>query len=137
MFALAQVDAELQFVVAHELAHLALGHPAARLEQIAQGPGARLGLLPSLDFLIAWGYSDDQEFQADAWAYQALRQAGRSHREAVGFLRRYALYTDGEGLTLHPHPPKTGPGESPQDLDNHYPAHPPARERLRRLEAAH
>jgi Zn-dependent protease with chaperone function len=57
---LTQTDAELQFVIAHELAHLELGHPAARLEQVAQAPGASVGLLPALEFLIALGYSDEQ-----------------------------------------------------------------------------
>jgi predicted Zn-dependent protease len=137
VFALAQVDSEVQFVIAHELAHLELGHPTARLEQIAQAAGAPLELMPLLHFLIALGYSDDQEFAADAWAYQALRRAGRSHRETVGFLRRYVDYAATHGLSAGHRPPRSRPGESPQDLDNHYPAHPPARERLRRLEAAH
>jgi predicted Zn-dependent protease len=136
VFGLAQVDPELQFVIAHELAHLELGHPAARLEQVAQAVGAQLGLMPLLQFMIALGYTDDQEYAADAWAYQALRRAGRSHRETVGFLRRYAAYAEAHALSAGHRPPRSRLGESPQDLDNHYPAHPPIRERLRRLEAA-
>jgi predicted Zn-dependent protease len=132
---LAQTDQELQFVIAHELAHLELGHTQARLKQIAVGPGARIGLLPWLHHLIALGYSDDQEYAADAWAYQALLRAGGTHRQAVGFLRRYAAYAREEKLDNGRHPPKSRQEDARQDLENHYPAHPPARERLKRLEA--
>jgi predicted Zn-dependent protease len=134
IFALVQADQELQFAVAHELAHLDLGHAAARLEQVAQAPGVEAGLVPWLHFLIALGYSEDQEYAADTSAYQALRRAGRTHREAVSFLRRYADYADIHDLGAGRRPPKSRPGDSRQDIQNHYPAHPPARERLKRLE---
>jgi hypothetical protein len=135
VFALAQVDAELQFVVAHELAHLKLGHTAARLEQVARGSHLAIGLGPWLHHLIALGFSDDQEFAADVWAYQALTRIGRSRREALGFLRRYSTYAEEHRLSVGRHPPQSQPGSARQDLDNHYRAHPPVRERLARLEA--
>ncbi len=135
IFDLAQTDAEFQFVIAHELAHQRLGHAAARVEQMAQGPGAEIGLAPWLYHLIALGYSDEQEFAADAWAYQTIRRAGRSRREALGFLRRYGIYAEEHDLSLGHRPPKPQPGEARQDLDNHYPAHPPVKERLARLAA--
>jgi hypothetical protein len=69
------------------------------LEQVARGPGAEAGLVPWLHHLIALGYSDDQEFAADAWAYQALRRAGRSRREALGFPRRYNTYAEEDRLS--------------------------------------
>ena len=72
VFTLAQTDAELEFVVAHELAHAELGHAAARAEQLAPQADAAIGRVPGLHFLIALGYSAEQEFAADAWAYQAL-----------------------------------------------------------------
>jgi predicted Zn-dependent protease len=134
VFTLAQTDAELEFVVAHELAHAELGHTVARVEQLAQQSAAGMGLLPGLHFLIALGYSAEQEFAADAWAYQALRRLGRTHRQSVGFLRRYAGYAESHDLPGHS-PPRTRPSDSRQDLDNHYPAHPPTSERLKRLEA--
>jgi Peptidase family M48 len=134
VFALAQVDAELQFVIAHELAHLELGHAPTRLEQLAREAIGGIGLLPGLSFLLAMGYSAEQELEADVWAYQALRRAGRSHRQAVGFPRRYAGYADEHNLSAGRRSPKSRPGESRQDIENHYPAHPPARERLKRLE---
>jgi predicted Zn-dependent protease len=135
VFALAQTDAELQFVVAHELAHLKLGHASERLEQAARGPGAEAGLVPWLHHVIALGYSDLQEFAADAWAYQALRSAGRSRREALGFLRRYGAYAEDDRLDLGRRPPGSQPGDAHQDLANHFPAHPPVRERVARLAA--
>ena len=136
VFALAQDDAELQFVIAHELAHLRLGHPQTRLEQVARGPEARAGLVPWLLHLIALGYSDDQEFAADLWAYQALTRVGRSRREALKFLRRYRAHAEeDQAISAGRRPPRSKPGDVHQDLDNHYPAHPPAKERLARLEA--
>jgi beta-barrel assembly-enhancing protease len=136
IFALAQVDSELEFVLAHELAHLELGHEAARLEQVAKEAGLAAGRIAGLYYLLALGYSDQQEFEADAWAFDALLRAGRSRREALGFLRRYAGYAAEHELVLGRRPPKSAFGDARQDVENHYAAHPPALERIARLEAA-
>ena len=133
VFALAQTPAELEFVIAHELAHAQLGHAARAGGAVRPAGRAGLGLIPGLHFLIALGYSAEQEFAADAWAYQALRRAGRSHREAAGFLRRYPATprtTKYSGAT----PRGLALATRAQDVDNHYLAHPPARERLKRIE---
>jgi hypothetical protein len=136
VFALAQVDAELEFVLAHELAHLELGHAAARLEQVAKEAGVTAGRIAGLHYLLALGYSDEQEFEADAWAFDALERAGRSRRDALAFLRRYAAYAAEHDLMLGHRPPKSAFGDARQDVENHYAAHPPAQERIARLEAA-
>jgi predicted Zn-dependent protease len=134
VFALAQTDAELEFVVAHELAHLELGHAGARLESVVSQTVGSPALVPALAHLIATGYSAEQEFEADNRAYEALRRAGCSHRESIGFLRRYAGYAEAHHLAGR-RPPRTALGDARQDVENHYPAHPPARQRLKRLEA--
>jgi predicted Zn-dependent protease len=134
VFALAQTDAELEFVIAHELAHLERGHAAIRLESVVPQTVGSPGLVPALAQLIAMGYSAEQEFEADDRAYEGLRRAGRSHRESVGFLRRYAGYAEAHHVAGR-HPPQTSIGDARQDVENHYPAHPAARERLKRLEA--
>ena len=136
VFDLAQTDAELEFVIAHELAHLERGHEQARLEQLVRQAGATAGRIAWLNFVLALGYTDDQEFEADAWAYQALRRLGRSRREAIGFLRRYSAYADEHFLTFGHATPKSRPGDPRQDIENHLPAHPPARLRLARLQAS-
>jgi predicted Zn-dependent protease len=133
VFSLVQTDAELEFVVAHELAHIELGHAAARLDSIPGLDKASPGLVPALFHLIALGFSAEQELEADDWAYRALRRAGRSHRESVLFLRRYAGHAEAAHLAGR-QPPRTHLGDSRQDFENNYPAHPPARERLNRLE---
>jgi putative metalloprotease len=134
VFTLAQTDAELEFVIAHELAHLELGHAAARLESVVAPSAASGGLVLAISHLIAEGYSAEQEFEADDRAYQAMRHAGRSHRQSIGFLRRYSGYAEAHHLVGR-RPPRTEPGDARQDVENHYPAHPPAGLRLKRLEA--
>lgn len=134
VFTLAQTDAELEFVIAHELAHLELGHAAARLESVVGPSAGSEALVNAISRLISAGYSTEQEFEADDRAYRAMRHAGRSHRQSVGFLRRYSGYAEAHHLAGN-HPPRTQAGDARQDFENHYPAHPPARLRLRRLEA--
>lgn len=134
VFWLVQDQEELEFVVAHELAHEELGHAAARLESLAKEAGMSGGLAPTLGHLIALGYTPDQEFQADRWAYKALRAADHTHRESAKFLRRYAGFAAMHNLPGR-HPPRTHAGDPHPDVENHYPAHPPASERLKRVEA--
>lgn len=129
IFALAQTDAELEFVIAHERAHAELWHAAARLDSVVRQAGGPIGLAPAIVRMIGAGYTAEQEFEADERAYQALRRSGRSHRQSIGFLRRYAAYAE-----AHPIGRPAPGGEARQDVENHYAAHPPAGERLRRLE---
>jgi Zn-dependent protease with chaperone function len=82
-------DAELQFVLAHEIAHIELGHCAeAQMAGIAAeraiGSFARLPA-DLAQKLVMLGYSEDNEFDADAWAYRRLRANGVSAADALRF----------------------------------------------------
>lgn len=79
-------DEELRGVLAHEIAHDDLGHPAkAQMLNAGLGIGALLleqlfpgssGFAPVAGGLIARGYSRPQEYEADRHAVTILRRAG-------------------------------------------------------------
>jgi predicted Zn-dependent protease len=136
VFNFVPVDGELEFVIAHELAHLRLRHEEGRLAQVARQAGASSGRMAWLHFVLALGFSDDQEFEADALAFDALRKLERSPRAALNFLRRYSAYVDDHLPFPGNSPPASRPGDLSQDLENHFPAHPPPGARLAQLEAS-
>ncbi len=136
----AKPDAELQFILAHEIGHQELKHVlkkmtyAARASQVG---GEAAGTLAQAAYLaIALGYSKDQEEEADAWAYRAMRRAGRSRDEALSGMRHLLAYFTSKGLE-----PKQGQSGGPVDetlrqiRDHFFKSHPPTAERLQRLEA--
>ena len=137
MFRLVADDFELRFVLAHEIAHVDLKHDAklvadaARLDDAAGRPGP--GLLQRLYHQIAKGHTDEQEYEADAWAFARMLQADDSGYQARHFLRKYLDYVENNGGGNGRKPPKSGPDDGHQDVENHYPSHPPAMERFERM----
>jgi Zn-dependent protease with chaperone function len=123
----------LEFVLAHEMAHLELRHAIKAL----QDPGMRkppLGALGTIQKLygviIPSAYPDAQEFEADAWAFNRLKgRLDRTNRECLAFLTKLVGYAATHGFTTGRAKPK--PGYSL--IDNHFPAHPAAFTRLQRL----
>jgi Zn-dependent protease with chaperone function len=85
--------------------------------------------------LIALGYSEDQEFASDEWAYKSMRKLGKSHSQTVLFTRRFLdhLKTTGKP-TGRQQRPTSLPGAVLQEIDNHFQSHPSAEDRLARLE---
>ena len=81
---------------------------------------------------IALGYRNAPEFEADAWIYRRMiSQPDATKRTCLAFLRKLRDYAERQ---------KFGAGRKPPDKDfplfeNHYRAHPAARDRLRRLES--
>jgi Zn-dependent protease with chaperone function len=83
--------------------------------------------------LIALGYSEDQEFDADAWSYKTMLKLGRSKQQATEFLRRLAK------LEEHGENPSGGKKGTVYDrlntqVQNHFRSHPPTEIRIRQLE---
>jgi len=144
-------DFALQFVLAHEIAHVESQHALKCLAD----PGFKesgIGTLRAYYFFVAaMGYQEAQEYEADAWALQAMKKLEHSRYEALSFLRKFKTYAEENGFEDGKKPPapprvekgkgereKTGPAaaQSSADLiDNHFRAHPATWERLKKLEA--
>lgn len=129
-------DEELQFVIGHEIGHVDLGHCAeqltytARAAEVAGEAGATLAQLGYQ--AIALGYSEDKEFESDAYAYRHLKSIRPA---AISFLQRLAdleLSDDSHGEDEFGVP---GLDAIAMELDNHFKTHPPTTERIDRLKA--
>ena len=135
MFDLVADDAELQFVLGHEIAHVDLKHAAERVAASARDDPDGPGLVRRFYRQIAVGYTDDQEFAADAWSLRQLRRLGYSRRRCLSFPLRYRTFVERNALSGGHHAPKSQPESDVQDLDNHWRTLPSAAARLDRLEA--
>lgn len=135
---LAATDEELQFVVAHEIAHVDLKHGvraltyAARAGQLTGGAGIELVQLAY--HLIALGYSEDQEFAADEWAFRHQLQLGVRQEQALGFLHRFLEHEREQGADDSPQKRDSVPQAVKQELENHFRSHPATEARIQRLE---
>ncbi len=138
----AKTDAELQFVIGHEIAHVELRHCARQLtyairaQQVSEAAdkdaGKLAGNVTQLAYsLLSVGHSKDQEFAADAWAYKTMRQIGRTKAEAISCARLFDSQARGRYETSSASGGKT---KTTSELERHFQTHPPASERLQRLE---
>ena len=80
-------DAALQFVLAHEVAHVDLKHCASNLTytiRAQQVGGEAMGAIAGLAHMaVKLGYSESGEYDSDEWAYRVLRALGRSRAQAL------------------------------------------------------
>jgi beta-barrel assembly-enhancing protease len=124
-------EGELRFVLGHEIAHVDLGHCVEQMTyatRASQGAGEFGGSLVQIAYqTIALGYSEDSEFEADAWAYAGL---GDDQHCALRFLQQLA---EKETQPQVEHGDKTALDDAVQEVENHFRTHPPTRERLMRL----
>jgi predicted Zn-dependent protease len=142
LLALANSEAELAGVLAHEIAHVTSGHAVERMRQ-AIADGMALAVLESagVDPAIAESaalqaiarqqhYSRDQEYAADAAALRILRTAGYDPRALHGFLRtlvaqdRLQTVIEGRG------------GEADEGEPDFLSSHPRTIDRVERVAAA-
>jgi len=141
LFALIASGEELQFVLAHEMAHLERKHAlhglGAPKDNGGKGEAGRpaAGTAQQLYRQIAAGYTEDQEFEADDRALAELIQLGRTRRECLAFLRKYKDYAAERDFANGHNPPRSAAAAPAQDVANHFGAHPAPWERLERLEA--
>ena len=124
----------LQFALAHEIYHVDQGHALKCL----QDPGFQkmpYGTLPLFYlFLFPRGYwPEEMDFKADAWAVRQLSALGHTRRECLLFLDKLDGYEEAQGSIEGHQPPL--PGDVASLFENHYRAHPAARERLKRARA--
>ncbi len=134
----AKSEAEVQFVIAHEIAHVELGHCrrgltyTVRAGELAGGQGA--DLVQQAYHLISLGYSEEQEFDSDEWAFRHMLKIGRTQDEALALPRHFAKHfvdkTERRQSVDKNHPDAVIADE----IEKHLRSHPPATERVRRLE---
>jgi Zn-dependent protease with chaperone function len=131
-------DDMLQYVLGHEIAHVDLKHCvrglnyAAKADSVTGGVGGTPVML--VYKLVAAGYSEDQEFASDEWAYKTMRKLGKSHEQTILFSRRFLDFLKSAGKPTGREKPTSIPGAVMQEIDDHFQTHPSAEERLARLE---
>ena len=128
-------DSELQFVLGHEIAHVDLKHCvesvtyAARASELTNDENA--GQLIQIAYkLISLGYSEEQEYEADAWAFRKMLASGASRSEASLWTKRQA---EEDGASGNKARPQTLVDDLVVEVENHFSSHPPSRERYERL----
>lgn len=103
-----QSDAELQFVVGHEIAHVDLGHCSAKMMVVIRA--TQLGADPATPVVqqayaaLTRGYSRDLELACDEWSYRQMLDLGRTPAEGQAFAKRMLKleYEDpDQGKTKH------------------------------------
>ncbi len=123
----------LQFILAHEIAHVDLHH----MIQCLQDPGVQKIKMGTLEkvyfFILPLGYLDKQEFAADQWAYRQLIGLDHTRYEALKFLRKLKGYAEAHEFNDGRAKYEPRPGSSP--VENHLRAHTAAWMRLDDLES--
>ncbi len=138
MLGLLKADTELQFVLAHEIAHIDLRHAAQRITYAARASevaGEAAGTLAQFAYLaIALGYSEEIEFEADAWAMRAMLQTGHNAAESLSALRHLAVYVADKNLEPKRPAPRNAAERTLYQIQDHFRSHPLTEERLEQLE---
>ena len=120
-------DAELAFVLGHEIAHVELGHCSRQAKIITLASDLGVDSITPLAQMaynaVAVGYSEDMELEADAWAYQAM-STGRA--AALKFLERLDRLELQSSPTLSSDPLSVVLSQ----LDDHFATHPKTRRRI-------
>jgi len=130
-------EAELAQILGHEISHVDLRHCVERYQyQLALkkiGAGEAAPLVEIAHGLVAIGYSQDQESEADASGERLAIEAGYDPDAAVTVFHRMKT-TFGETA---PEPAKTPLGEAGQVVGgaivSYFRTHPPSAERARQL----
>ena len=126
-------DYILEFAIGHEIAHLTQKH-AIKFVAANAVEAKKRGVDPLNQFLvpIALGYRNALEFEADAWIYRRMIvQPDNTKRMCLAFLRKLRDYADRQKFANG----RKQPDQEFPLFENHYRAHPAARERLKRLES--
>ena len=122
-------------MLGHEIAHVDLKHCvetvtyAARASELTNDENA--GQLIQIAYkLISLGYSEEQEYEADAWAFRKMLASGASRSEASLWTKRQA---EEDGGSETKSSPQTLVDDLVVEVENHFNSHPPSKERYERL----
>jgi len=135
LFRLVPEDVELEFILAHEIAHLDLRHG---IEKAARELGAEAhradqpGFVQRIYHQIAEGYDSEQEYAADKWACQQLVNLKRPRHDIRMFFVRLQDY-NARKQGGEPQKPMAGLDAEVQDVEHHWQRHPAIPFRLNRL----
>jgi len=134
----ARSDIELQFVLGHEIGHVDLKHVLRGFTYslpIGNWSHEVVAQLAQLAYCrIAVGYSQELEFEADEYGFRRLLKIGRTREEALSFPAHFARYAVEMGWDKGNRRPSSTPGAVLQEIQDHFRTHPPADQRLKRLE---
>jgi hypothetical protein len=128
-------DYALEFAIGHEIAHVDLQHAidCLRMKGMKELPRGTIFKLYLL--ILPFGYvandKVNQEFAADLWVMNKMKQSQRTRRETLAFLQKLEGYSRDHGFYSGRMQPQPKRDLSP--VENHYRAQISARERLKHL----
>ncbi len=120
LFSLVADEAELAFVIGHEIAHIDLGHGLPAGDDVDES-AAKVGS----------PHPENEEFAADQWALRGLGAAGFADFETLSFLRRFRNYCDRRAMDSAASSRGTSTGMT---SPSHWGVAPPPALRLARLQ---
>ncbi len=129
-------DEELQFVLGHEIAHVDLNHCAKKIAYAVRA-GQVIGEIgqniTSLAYeTISLGYSKEDEFEADQKSFDWLIKNKLSREKALSGARKLVILSSRNDQNRVPG--KVEQRDIFGKINDHFSTHPPALERLNRLE---
>ncbi|XVJ59153.1 MAG: M48 family metalloprotease [Tepidisphaera sp.] len=132
-------DVAIQSVIGHEIGHVELEHCAkgslAGIRAAEIGGNLAGNIASQLQNIIVLGYSEDQEFESDKYAYEAQRKLGVPKADRIQFVR--VLEAFAQKNNVHDDLDKkasTPAGEAINAMKRHYRSHPAGNDRVKRLE---
>jgi len=137
LMAFLESESELAAVVGHEMSHIDLRHCIERyqyeLTLKKAGAGGAAGLVNLAHGLVAMGYSQDQELEADAGGERLAIEAGYDPDAAAAVFDRMKLKF-GEHAASRASTPLGEAGQAVWEaLGSYFQSHPPSEQRARAL----
>ncbi len=125
-------DHVLKFAIAHEMAHLELGHTLKCLRFKGLQEIMKLTKSGTAEAIcqrvIPIAYPDDMEFEADRWALRIMRELGHDEYESLRFLVKLEKIAESKNFGQGHIPAR--PNKERSMLDNHIRAHVAVTDRL-------
>ena len=125
-----QNDVVIQSVIAHEIAHVELGHcvkgSMAAIRAAEVGGNLAGTIAGKVQQFITLGYSEAQEFESDKFAYMSQRAMGVPKQDRLRFAQMLEAYADKKGMHDDLDSKADNMGEAiSKEVKRHYRSHPP------------